>query len=423
MGPGYDPSQVPEEPEEEDKSQSGNDSKKPLIKLNFWPGAKKSETSTRKPARFNNQPEIPKITPFVRTTTEFTGWPTEPTTTTRRTTTTTQSTEPTTTTTTTTTTPRPTTPGTCGDSCRLAATMRIVEGRQWSQSLLNPYTDEWQELAEIVSEELERIYLKSSLGKSFERVEVEAFSPGSIVEDYYVVFKELEQSITTQDLKDTVERETRQGSSNMLGNTNLRIDPKYSDFIVVSTLEPQPVSDNHSNDFLPPWAVAVIVIGLASVAFVIVFGVSMLYKKRKIMQGTRKSGKQALNLTEEMVYEMNRSGSASGGYSSGLEAAYHNYGMDMESWKSDKYSNGRYKRGSSSSSGGGTHNGGYSSRRELYQERGERGETSPYQSGLYDSWKTEWNPTYKDYQTNHYPYPTSSYMTKGGRRPSYDDDF
>ena len=86
-----------------------------------------------------------------------------------------------------------------------------------------------------------------------------------------------------------------------------------------------------------------------------------LYKKRKIMQGRGKSGKQALNLTEEMVgdlrvvwsgyfssltlqvYEMNRSGSASGGYSSGLEAAYHNYGMDMESWKSDKYSQGRYK--------------------------------------------------------------------------------
>ena len=48
--------------------------------------------------------------------------------------------------------------------------------------------------------------------------------------------------------------------------------------VVVSTLEPQPVSDNHSNDFLPPWAVAVIVIGLASVAFVIVFGVSMVRK-------------------------------------------------------------------------------------------------------------------------------------------------
>ena len=135
-------------------------------------------------------------------------------------------------------------------------------------------------------------------------------------------------------------------------------------FSVVSTQEDAPEPQPYSEDFLPPWAVAVIVIGLASVAFVIVFGVSMvrniiinykqdgfddlslfqLYKKRKIMQGRGKSGKQALNLTEEMVYEMNRlehrltlnicvmisnllrSGSASGGYSSGLEAAYHNYG-------------------------------------------------------------------------------------------------
>ena len=64
-------------------------------------------------------------------------------------------------------------------------------------------------------------------------------------------------------------------------------------------------------------------------------------KRRKISQGRGKSGKQAISLTEEMVYEMNRSGSMSG--YAGLAAAYHNYGMDMESWKSDKYSHGRFK--------------------------------------------------------------------------------
>ena len=74
--------------------------------------------------------------------------------------------------------------------------------------------------------------MKSSLGKSFERVEVEAFSRGSIVVDYYVVFKELERKVTTQDLKDTVDRETKMpDNSNMLGGSNLRIDPQYSDFI------------------------------------------------------------------------------------------------------------------------------------------------------------------------------------------------
>lgn len=143
--------------------------------------------------------------------------------------------------------------------------------------------------------QLERLYLKSALAKSFERVEVEAFSPGSIVVDYYLVFKELPEGrrVTTQDLKDIVDVETKQtDSKNMLGE--LRIDPTYSDFIgesedgmenivigndafaVVSTDEAPPPPEPQSDDFLPPWAVAVIVIGLASVAFVIVFGVSMV---------------------------------------------------------------------------------------------------------------------------------------------------
>ena len=45
---------------------------------------------------------------------------------------------------------------------------------------------------------------------------------------------------------------------------------------VVSTDDSPPPPEPQSDDFLPPWAVAVIVIGLASVAFVIVFGVSMV---------------------------------------------------------------------------------------------------------------------------------------------------
>ena len=76
------------------------------------------------------------------------------------------------------------------------------------------------------------MYLKSALAKSFQRVEVEAFSPGSIVVDYYLVFKELPEGrkVTTQDLKDIVDVETKQkDSKNMLGE--LRIDPTYSDFI------------------------------------------------------------------------------------------------------------------------------------------------------------------------------------------------
>jgi len=278
--------------------------------------------------------------------------------------------------------------------------------------LLDPYTEDWQHLARLVTEELNSLYRRSELATAFNRVEVEAFSPGSIVVDYFVVFNELERTIDTRDLKDVVEVETRTSNNgNMLGD--FKIDPTKIDFIVVGEEVAQPKTSEDEYMLLPPWAVAVVVIGLGAVAFVIIFGVSMLAKRRRISRGG-KGGKQAISLTEEMVYEMNRSGST--GYS-GLDAAYHNYGLqggDIESWKLDKYSHGsnRYKRGSSSSSGGGTDRRGLSDR-----------ETGPYSTGLYDSWKTEWNPTYRDYQTNHYPQPTASYMTKGGRRPSYEDDF
>ena len=56
---------------------------------------------------------------------------------------------------------------------------------------------------------------------------------------------------------------------------------------VVSTDDSPPPPEPQSDDFLPPWAVAVIVIGLASVAFVIVFGVSMV--SRPVLQYCRQS--------------------------------------------------------------------------------------------------------------------------------------
>ena len=54
--------------------------------------------------------------------------------------------------------------GTCGQTCKLAATLRIVSGREWSYSLENPYTAEWQELAEIVSNEVSSVMNPGDVG-------------------------------------------------------------------------------------------------------------------------------------------------------------------------------------------------------------------------------------------------------------------
>jgi hypothetical protein len=42
------------------------------------------------------------------------------------------------------------------------------------------------------------MYKNSALAGSFNRVEIEAFSPGSIIVDYYVVLNEVATPITTQ---------------------------------------------------------------------------------------------------------------------------------------------------------------------------------------------------------------------------------
>ena len=79
------------------------------------------------------------------------------------------------------------------------------------------------------------LYRRSALSASFERVEVEAFSRGSIIVDYYVVFRQLERPVDTQDLKDAVERGTaRSDRTNMLGA--LQIDPRHSDFIGIRNI-------------------------------------------------------------------------------------------------------------------------------------------------------------------------------------------
>ena len=70
------------------------------------------------------------------------------------------------------------------------------------------------------------------------------------------------------------------------------------------------------------------------------------------------------------------------------------------------------------------------------QQQSTSSKSNPYQSQLYDSWRTEWNaPYYDQYRSgpsgasssaeavNHSGGGRSAYMTKGGRRLSYEDDF
>merc|ERR1712238_113300 len=137
---------------------------------------------------------------------------------------------------------------------------------------------------------------------------------------------------------------------------------------------------------------------------------------------------------------MHHSGSGNGngnGQHGMAQQGYDNYGQDPDEfydmedvWNNDKYyGQGRSKRQSNRSS-----------ERETAQTQSTsasaNSKSNPYQSQNYDSWRTEWNvPYYDQYRSgpsgasssaeavNHSGGGRSAYMTKGGRRLSYEDDF
>merc|ERR1712038_528405 len=135
-----------------------------------------------------------------------------------------------------------------------------------------------------------------------------------------------------------------------------------------------------------------------------------------------------------MVNELNKTSLGHQGYMMHHTHAmgYDNYGQDPDEfydmddvWNNDKYyGQQKYKRHSNNSSG------------NMQQQQQPSSKSNPYQSQLYDSWRTEWNaPYYDQYRSgpsgasssaeavNHSGGGRSAYMTKGGRRLSYEDDF
>ncbi|KAJ0181126.1 hypothetical protein K1T71_003211 [Dendrolimus kikuchii] len=346
------------------------------IKLRFpsRPGEKTPrKTTTTKPIGPSPvTPTIQKGWP-TRASTEFTGWPSPSTTPfsieklleAQRNATATSplpdySTEATTrrTTTTTTTTPAPpppTTPGVCRKECDIAATIKIVSGVKWIPELLDHHTEEWQDLANEVKEELNSVYSKSEyLKKWYKGIRIDGFTKGSVLVDYFIELNDVAERVDTLDLKKMFHKslhEAKPGSvietiteapivdefdpDMMLGDQpeedrmkksnekmtktidksagkleigKFIMDPAYTEFIVLPKREEPTIVAPEEESFLPQWGIAVIVIALASLLFVIIFGVTVLVNRQKSTKA-----KQPIPLSEDMLRELDKS-HMGGGY-------------------------------------------------------------------------------------------------------------
>ncbi|KAM3966866.1 uncharacterized protein ACR2FA_012397 [Aphomia sociella] len=263
-------------------------------------------------------------------------------------------TEPTTrrVTTTTTTTPKPppsTTPGVCRKECDIAATIKIVAGVKWLPELLDRHTEEWQRLANDVKDELNSVYSKSDyLKKWYKNIRIDGFSQGSVLVDYFIELNDVDERVDTIDLKklfhkslhearpgsvveevteqpkeeefdtdmmlgDQPEEERMRKSNEQMTKTidksagkleigKFVMDPAYTEFIVLPKREePKPVQPEEES-FLPQWGIAVIVIALASLLFVVIFGVTVLVNRQKSAKA-----KAPIPLSEDMLRELDKS--------------------------------------------------------------------------------------------------------------------
>ncbi|GAB0092936.1 hypothetical protein DMENIID0001_079880 [Sergentomyia squamirostris] len=388
--------------------------------------------------------------PPTRATTEFTGWPTPSTTPfsiekllelQRTSTSATQdfisastTTRSTTTTTMRTTTQRPTEPGICQKDCDLAATIKIISGVMWTPEFLDHNTDEWKSLARDVESQLNSVYGKHpELSKWFRKVRIDSFSKGSVLVDYFVELVNMPKHINTQmlkklfhsalttvptteapDLTTDIDDATKLDDLSEMDEDfrpivrdriveakiaketlqlgHFAIDPTSTDFIVIPKQMAPTVEFAEENQLLPQWAIAVIVIGVGSLFFVIVFGVTVLINRKN-----KAKKKAPAPLTADMLNELNKN------HMGGVENYGHEEFYNVEDAWDDDVDNRQHEGGKS--------------KRYGYQMHGSQ------PSNIYDSWRSSRHPSNYYDSHPHYPqkvgpYPAEAFMDYHQAPPS-----
>lgn len=244
---GFKLTEKPSEPTPPPQTEDTSEISKSRLVFPTRPGRLGSKTTTsQKPSikTTTTEPIVIKTGWPVRATTEFTGWPTPNTTATLRSTTPIpvpiSFVELTTMTTTlrpmtTTLPPVPRVNGTCIDSCKIAASLRVVNGIDWSGELANPLTSEYRSTATFFKVQLDGVYRSSALAQYYRGIDIEGFSPGSVIVDYYVhlalpTSESSLNAINASDIRTLFHQALNDGFEG-LHFGNFTVDPRASSFV------------------------------------------------------------------------------------------------------------------------------------------------------------------------------------------------
>ncbi|XP_076308905.1 uncharacterized protein LOC143224652 [Tachypleus tridentatus] len=162
---------------------------------------------------------------------------------------------------------------------RIAGALKIIKGIKWKIELTRRYTEQYIRLSSLLRNLIEDIFWRSPLRKILIEVEIDGFSQGSVIVDFFVVLKKDDTKIDVQSLIQVFNNNLRKNTS--LGN--FTVDPGFTTFEVISIKKPTPTLEGIAEPSIPQWAIAVVVIATASLIFTILFGaVTMVFLLRML---------------------------------------------------------------------------------------------------------------------------------------------
>ncbi|XP_075548068.1 uncharacterized protein LOC142582345 isoform X1 [Dermacentor variabilis] len=200
---------------------------------------------------------------------------------------------------------------------RVAGIAKIVEGWDWSPLLGDHNTHEFRYLAYTMRRMLASIFRRTSEGRYLYRVDIDGFSPGSVIVDYFVLFYQRGGPVDPVELASAFNSQL--GTNGSLGE-EFFLDPTYTQFEVVGVVRPKPLASSSAEPPVPQWAIAVIVIATASLIFIVLFGAVTIYGR------TAERRKYNSRLQDDDLENVTSSPSKE--WESKLAASYENFAAD-----------------------------------------------------------------------------------------------
>lgn len=201
---------------------------------------------------------------------------------------------------------------------RVAGIAKIIDGWEWSPLLGDHNTHEYRYLAYTTRRLLASVFRRTTEGRYFYRVDIDGFSPGSVIVDYFVLFYQRGGPVDPVELASAFNAQL--GTNGSLGE-EFFLDPTYTQFEVVGVVRPKPLASSSSAEPpVPQWAIAVIVIATASLIFIVLFGAVTIYGR------TAERRKYSSRLQDDDLD--NVTSSPSKDWESKLAASYENFAAD-----------------------------------------------------------------------------------------------